>query len=219
MNRILEPESMDIKEEVIAYDKISKKFGYWFNEKFADSALKVGGGRRILDIGIGPGRIPIEIVKRSPNSTLYGIDISLNMLKIAGKNIKNQGLSTKINLLQADGKRLSFKANSFDMVVCSQMLHQLKEPLPLLNEINRVVKPNGAIFIKDLIRPSRFLLKLFMGVIGITNDRIMNEEYRNSLQAAFTIGEYKEMLNHSNIKGATIFLSLPHYIYIVKKRK
>ena len=96
-----------------------------------------------LDIGCGQGTYLEYLDKIS--SKMVGIDFSFN-------NVKNTLCSNKHGL-NCDGTRLPFKSNFFDFCFSINVLHHLPSTTlqqSFLNEMIRVVKPNGTIFIFDL---------------------------------------------------------------------
>lgn len=218
MKRILEPESMDTTEEASAYDRILAIHTHWLVTPQVKAALQVIGRKEkltALDIGTGTARIPIEIIKRAPDCKIYCLDTSSHMLKVAAENIKNAGLVDNVILLQANGKILPFKDKSFDMVICASVMHHVRDPVILLNEIQRLIKDNGMILIRDLIRPpSKLILNLYVGIVTLPYNTMMKKECRDSYCAAFTIKEYREIMNRSDMKGARISVSLPSFVTI-----
>ena len=70
---------------------------------------------------------------------------------IAGKF----GSNRKLRLINADGTNLPFPENSFDLILCTEMLEHIPSPIALLREVARVKKPQG-IFI--LSTPQKFSL-------------------------------------------------------------
>jgi ubiquinone/menaquinone biosynthesis C-methylase UbiE len=95
---------------------------------------------RILDLGTGPGYLPIEIVKRSPELTVVGIDLSRSLIKMARRNAVSAGVARRLHFEVGDASRLRFPDASFDMVLSTGMLHMLKDPVAVLRECNRVLK-------------------------------------------------------------------------------
>jgi ubiquinone/menaquinone biosynthesis C-methylase UbiE len=55
---------------------------------------------------------------------------------------------------------LPFKSNSFDLITVLQVLHHVKFPISLLNEIKRILKPNGIVFIREHDRKDKYIDKL-----------------------------------------------------------
>ena len=170
-------------------------------------------------MGTGTARIPIGIAENEPDCKVYAIDLSLTMLKFAQENIqeniKNKGLEDKITFLLADAKLLPFKDNSFDLVLCSNLLHHLDDPTLVLNEMNRVAKKTeGEVFIRDLIRPPRWIAKLCVRIFGMFYDEAIKKDYWNSLCAAFSLKEFKQLVGN----WANIAINFPHYVTIVRKK-
>ena len=134
-------------------------------------------GDTILDIGTGPGYLPIEIAKRSPNVRIVGIDLSRKLLDMARSNAEKAGLSDRLTFRLGDAGHIEFEEASFDMVISTGMLHAIKDPVKIIREMYRVLKTGGEAWIFDPARVSgavdrekwqaalnlreRFFLKLF----------------------------------------------------------
>ena len=106
----------------------------------------------VLDVGCGFATVPIEIAKAFPKATITGIDLAQPLLKIGRKLIKNNGLENQIVLLNGDAQNLQYDDSSFDLVINSFLIHIVEDPIQMLNEIERVAKPEGIILITDLRR-------------------------------------------------------------------
>lgn len=107
---------------------------------------------RLLDIGSGPGYISIEIAKLLPNVEIVGLDISDVMIEIATKNIDEEGLSERIALRKGDASNMPFGDSTFDFAISSDSLHHWKEPIQVLNEVFRVLKPGSKALISDFTK-------------------------------------------------------------------
>ena len=103
----------------------------------------------ILDLGTGPGYLPLEIVKRSPTINVIGVDLSRKLIEIARSNAAKAGLAERLAFQAGNAGRLEFADSAFDMVISTGMLHSLKEPVAVLQEIHRVLKANGEAWIFD----------------------------------------------------------------------
>lgn len=93
----------------------------------------------LLDIGTGPGVLPINIAARFPHSKIIGIDLSDKMIEIANKNKNNKGLDN-VEFRVMDANALKLNDNSLDMVISTGSLHHWKNPVRILNEIYRCLK-------------------------------------------------------------------------------
>jgi ubiquinone/menaquinone biosynthesis C-methylase UbiE len=103
----------------------------------------------ILDLGTGPGYLPVEIVKRSPTVNVIGVDLSRKLIEMARSNAASAGLTDRLTFQVGNAGRLEFADSSFDMAISTGMLHSLKEPVRVLKEIYRVLKPDGEAWIFD----------------------------------------------------------------------
>lgn len=116
----------------------------------AGIAAEVGAGGRVLEIGIGTGRIAQPV--RAAGCTVIGFDISGEMLQEAQSLVGGEGAS--LALLQADMHRLPFVAQGFDGVLAVHVLHLAKDWQAVIREAGRVLRPGG-VFIQgdDWIDP------------------------------------------------------------------
>jgi ubiquinone/menaquinone biosynthesis C-methylase UbiE len=72
------------------------------------------------------------------------------MIKIAEKNVKDSGLTKRINCFVANGNKLvGFKDNYYDMIISTGALHSWKNPAKVINECYRVLKPGCEAWIFD----------------------------------------------------------------------
>jgi ubiquinone/menaquinone biosynthesis C-methylase UbiE len=121
------------------------------------SQMKTGSFKtdgKILDLGTGPGYLTIEIAKRVRNFQIDGIDPLLKLIRIARKNAIRAGVGDRVHFEVGDANKLRFKENSYDMIVSTGVFHELKNPIKVLNECYRVLKPAGKLFIHDPARVS-----------------------------------------------------------------
>jgi ubiquinone/menaquinone biosynthesis C-methylase UbiE len=107
---------------------------------------------KILDVGTGPGYLPIEIARLAPGVEVIGIDISSDMVKIARRNAEKANLSSRVKFMVEDANKMSFEDSSFDLIVSTGSLHHWKKPLHVINEIYRVLKDGRQAWIYDLRR-------------------------------------------------------------------
>jgi len=94
--------------------------------------------RRVLEIGCGTGALLGELTRLSAAS-VYGLDIELEFLRVAMRN------AVGAQLIQGDAHSLPLPSRVFDLVLCHFLLLWLNEPLQALQEMQRVVRPGGAV--------------------------------------------------------------------------
>ena len=207
LERTPEPEVMDDREGVEAYsESASQAYLERIDRTFVDHALSLGVTQgHALDIGTGPGLIPIMLATRVPRLRLTGVDLSEPMLQTARNAVEQAGLADRLEFRVGDAKSLPFSKQSFDLILCNSLLHHLPAPLALLNEISRVSKPGGAILLRDLRRPSRLEFPIHAGWFGRHYSGVMRQLYRASLRAAYTRAELETLLQQSKLAGARVF--------------
>ena len=207
LERTPEPEVMDDPEGVEAYtNSAAQAYLERIDRTFVDDALSLGVTQgHALDIGTGPGLIPIMLAARAPGLRLTGVDLSEPMLQKARNAAEAAGVADRLDFRLGDAKSLPFSERSFDLVLCNSLLHHLPAPLALLNEISRVSKPGGAILLRDLRRPSRLEFPFHAGWFGRHYSGVMRQLYRDSLLAAYTRTELEDLLQRSKLAGARVF--------------
>jgi ubiquinone/menaquinone biosynthesis C-methylase UbiE len=107
---------------------------------------------RILDVGTGPGYLPIEIAARAPGLELDGIDLSPAMIKLARKTAAKRGVADRVRFHRAHAAELPFDDGSFDLVISTLSFHHWARPLECLAELHRVLKPQHEAWIYDARR-------------------------------------------------------------------
>ena len=218
MERILEPEVMDDREEAIEYDAMDFTE---VNTNFAKEAVQLAGiNARVLDVGTGTARIPIMISQLRPQWQIIAIDLADSMLEIGQKNILNANCQEQIKLEKVDGKNLPYQSEQFDLVISNSLIHHLKDPLPFLREIKRVLKPNGGIFLRDLFRPdSEEIIKRMVREIDPNFSPRQSQLFQDSLRAAFTLAEIADLIQQSGLENVKIYQSSERHWTAIKTSK
>ncbi|WP_295614076.1 class I SAM-dependent methyltransferase [Chamaesiphon sp. GL140_3_metabinner_50] len=194
MDRILEPEVMDTWLEATAYDAMDFLA---VNTAFTTDAIALDPyAVKILDIGTGTARIPILMCQQRPQYLITGIDLAQSMLIIGQQNLAAAALTQRIRLERVDSKRMPYPDLEFDMVVSNSLVHHLPDPFSLFGEIKRLVKPDGSILIRDLIRPETDLIvNSIVAKLGKDYDTHQQQLFHDSLKAALTLAEVRDLLD------------------------
>jgi demethylmenaquinone methyltransferase/2-methoxy-6-polyprenyl-1,4-benzoquinol methylase len=112
----------------------------------------------ILDVATGTGDLAIASLKAGPEK-VTGIDISIKMIEVGLRKIKEKKLEDKIELLLADSLEIPFKDNSFDAVMVAFGVRNFENLEKGLLEMKRVIKPGKKAFILEFSKPERFPVK------------------------------------------------------------
>jgi ubiquinone/menaquinone biosynthesis C-methylase UbiE len=116
------------------------------------AALRLPAGAHVLDVGTGPGRLPVEIARRSPQVWVTGLDVSPRMIEAAKAAIEpGQQVIAEVG----DVAKLPYRDGSVDLVVSTLSQHHWPDRAAALAELARVLAPGGRIWIYDLRRALR----------------------------------------------------------------
>ncbi len=207
--RTLEPEVMDSAEEASDYDSMDHAE---VNGRFCADLLAVAPDvRRVLDMGTGTALIPIELCRRAPDVTLDAIDLATHMLHLARRNVARAGLSARIALGRRDAKATGWPSRTFDAVVSNSIVHHVAAPRAILEEMWRLVRPGGRLFVRDLTRPpseervAELVGRYAPSPDGLPAERAVFERQRDlfaaSLRAALTTDEVRELVATLGIRA------------------
>lgn len=95
----------------------------------------IGPGRRVLDVGCGPGAVTEELVRAGAD--VVAVDVDDAMARCAANRLDH--------VLHADGRSLPFGDGVFDVVVCNLTLLWCPDAARLVQEMARVAKPGGVV--------------------------------------------------------------------------
>ncbi|HHT9130064.1 MAG TPA: class I SAM-dependent methyltransferase [Candidatus Brocadiaceae bacterium] len=109
----------------------------------AFNMMNVKPNESILEVGMGTG---LSLPLYPKEAYVTGIDISKEMLDKAERKKQYYRLSN-VSLYDMDASSMSFADNTFDKVIASHVITVVPNPLSTLNEIKRVCKKDGEIFI------------------------------------------------------------------------
>lgn len=107
-----------------------------------------------------------------------------------------------------DAKSLPYEDGHFDMIISNSLVHHLPDPLPFFKELKRVVKSNGGIFMRDLIRPANAqIMNALVDSIGEEYDEYQKKLFRDSLHAALTLDEVNQLISLSGLLNVKVYQS------------
>jgi ubiquinone/menaquinone biosynthesis C-methylase UbiE len=109
---------------------------------------------------------------------------------------------------------MRFKSSYFDLVISDATFHCFDDPASVLAEIGRVLKPSGALLIRDLARPSRFSMAKHIEKHGASYGERMKHHVESALRGAYTRSEIQELLRTSGIERAQVVQMDEHHIAV-----
>ncbi|MAF64347.1 MAG: SAM-dependent methyltransferase [Planctomycetes bacterium] len=204
LDRILEPEAMDTLSETESYDSMDHTEA---NASFVGRLFDLGAGGHMLDIGTGPGHMPPMICAREESVTVVGVDLSRHMISAANANLAKTPHVARVEYRHMDAKRLAFADGEFDAVFSNTILHHIPDPRPFLREARRVLRPGGALLVRDLFRPpTREALEALVESHAAGCTEHQRTLFTDSLHAAFTAGELRDLADESGLEQAEIVI-------------
>jgi ubiquinone/menaquinone biosynthesis C-methylase UbiE len=161
--------------------KMAENFGQDYGQILAAQEFSRG---KIIDVGCGFGATNLALAQRFPDSEFVGIDLSEPLLEIAKEAATKANLSGRVRFEKADVHQIPYPENTFNAALNINMLHLVENPIKMLNEIERVLVPDGYLFITDLRRS-------FLGLI------------EDEIRSALTIPEAKKLFEQSEVREGT----------------
>lgn len=134
---------------------------YWQFDAYA--------GRRVLDVGCGPGWITVQYAQRG--ALVDSVDLTPRAVELTKAHLAYRGLSAAVQVGNAED--LPFADHTFDLVVSSGVLHHTPNTSKAFGECFRVLKPGGhakiTLYRKGLLHtPLIFgLTRLVMRTLGV----------------------------------------------------
>jgi len=204
--------SIEFWNKIAGKKEFTTEFDYLLFSKY------VNKNSAVLDFGCGYGRILSEL-QNIGYTNLYGIDASDKMVEIAKTNLPDSDITS------FNGLKTNFTKNSFDCVLLMGVLtcvYDEKKQDLILNEIKRVLKPSGIIYIADFkINTDKRNIERYKcfeskynkyGVFELDNGKVFchhSEKRINEVKTFFREIYYKELIfktMNDNISNGFIFL-------------
>ncbi len=115
---------------------------------------RFGHSPRVLDVACGTGVLLKRIAERFPQAELYGVDMSPDMLLQARLTLKDfpQVQLQHVALSIGETAGLPYPPNSFDLITCTNVLHDIAQPIEVLTGLRRLLSAEGMLILEDFAR-------------------------------------------------------------------
>lgn len=117
--------------------------------------------KNVLDVATGTGDLAIEVHKGT-GANVVGLDLSQNMLNVGIDKVKKNNLQEKISMVKGDAEKLAFEDNKFDAVTVAFGVRNFENLNKGLDELKRVVKENGNVYILEFSKVDGFFGSIYM---------------------------------------------------------
>ena len=148
---------LEKKQVERAYELLAPVYDFVFDWIFAPGRaaavqhLALQPNDCVLEVGIGTG---LNLPLYPPSVRLTGLDISQEMLDKAVERVQNLAMPN-VTLKVMDATSMDFGENEFDRAIATYTISAVPDPIAVLSEMRRVVKPGGVIVILNHFRSER----------------------------------------------------------------
>ena len=201
--RVVGQEGLDDPEVARGFARVARMPQMKLLRRYvARRAIALMDQGQAVDLGCGPGDLALKLAQMAPALDVTGVDLSEEMLTQARERAGQAGLEERVSFRKGDVATIPFPDHALDLVVSTLSLHHWSDPVAVLDEIARVLRPGGAFLIFDLRRDVAFpfwmLLWFATHVVVPRSIRRINEPL-GSRDAAFTPEEAAQLAASSRL--------------------
>jgi len=115
---------------------------------------ELGRPPRVLDVACGTGILLRHLLERVPGMEAYGVDASADMLAQAQEALKDQPhvRLERIEVNSSGTAGLPYPPQTFDLITCTNALHDIGDPGAFLSDMRRLLVPGGQLLLEDFAR-------------------------------------------------------------------
>nr|MBI3618013.1 bifunctional demethylmenaquinone methyltransferase/2-methoxy-6-polyprenyl-1,4-benzoquinol methylase UbiE [Candidatus Omnitrophota bacterium]MBI5025044.1 bifunctional demethylmenaquinone methyltransferase/2-methoxy-6-polyprenyl-1,4-benzoquinol methylase UbiE [Candidatus Omnitrophota bacterium] len=133
---------------------------FWRRQLVRFLPARTGRDLSLLDLATGTADVPLTLVRRGKNiEYAVGIDLADKMLAIGREKVTRAKLEDKILLSHGDASHIAFNADVFNVVTMAFGIRNVADPLRVLREMRRVLKPRGRALILEFSLPENSTLR------------------------------------------------------------
>lgn len=216
MQREPEPELMDDVAEAEAYAKADFAS---VNQAFVDRLVELAdrdGPADAVDLGTGPGDIPIRLLHHRPAWRIVAVDASEAMLALARLAAAQARVGQSIRWHVADAKDTGLPAVSFDVIFSNSILHHITGVDRFWAELRRLARPGATALLRDLARPeSPQAARQIVQRYAAEESPLLQDEYYRSLLSAYTVQEVRGQLDRAGLSGLAVAMVTDRHMDIL----
>ncbi len=151
-------------------------------------------GERVLDLGSGGGiDVLLSAVRVGPTGRAFGLDMTDEMLALAGRNAAEAG-ATNVEFLKGQIEAIPLPAGSIDVVISNCVVNLAADKAAVFAEIARVLRPGGRLGISDIVADDRLTAA----------ERAERGSFVGCIAGALSFGEYAAGLTAVGLADVSI---------------
>ncbi|HEU4508559.1 MAG TPA: class I SAM-dependent methyltransferase [Pyrinomonadaceae bacterium] len=222
-DRIPEPDLvMDSAEAVAAFARAGQPNGilsgvYAFYVEQASRMIRPGD--RVLDLGCGSALLLASVAKLNEDASFVGIDSSAPMIATGNESLSRSGARNVALRIDDMTELATVESGSVDVVLSSMSMHHLADTDHLqrcFEAIDRVMAPNGRVFISDFGRlKSVKSVEYFVRRAIPKDEPRLEHDYRASLRAAFSTDEFMNAMSAGMKQRVSLYATVLSPMMIV----
>ena len=124
--------------------------------------VRLGGRLAVLDIGCGAGDMTVAVLRAFPEVRVWSTDLSPEMLNLLVRRAEPTGVRDRITPFVANASQVALRAEGFDLVVGSSMIHHLIEPGTFLDRTLQSVKRGGVALFYEPFAAGHIVLRTLL---------------------------------------------------------
>lgn len=130
------------EESASTYWKLAEAYGHQFYKRVAAMVTTDTDPNRVLDVGTGPGILP-RYLSEHVDAEIDAFDRTRPLVAYGAQR------HDATNFIVADVYHIPVQDTVYDLVTCTGVFHALDNPVDMLNEVYRVLTPNGEAWLFD----------------------------------------------------------------------
>ncbi len=203
--RVPSPEGIEDPEVSTAFEWVTRMPPMrWLRQYVVSQAAVLQDRGEAVDLGCGAGQLVLELAQQAPGLHVTGIDLSDKLLADARQSAQQAGLGERVDFRLGNVEEIPFPDRSLDLAISTMSLHHWANPVKVLDEVERVLKPGGAFYIFDLRRdmaPPFYLLIWFATQFIVPAALHRLNEPMGSRNASYTVQELIDLSRQSKLHG------------------